>query len=211
MSRLTVAGRHLCLVFVVLLALVGLVSAQSRPKLGPRLSDTASMDNHGPRFSVHNVHGRYVSAENAADTSSVHNDFSPSDGGLVGPPIPFAIAEVMVADGKGNVCGEVDGFYSGISAPGVNLGPKLFHGTYSVGANDGRIVMRICGDGAPSADNRFCATFTPCTELESSVQVGYLDGPEGKKIVTVNQTGFGTDEDSTGFLVRKHVWTRQGD
>ena len=179
-----------CLLVVALLALVGLVAAQSDP--------------------FYLVQGRYVSAENAADTSSVHA-FADPNGSLVGPPIPFATVEVMIADGAGNVCGEADGFYSGISAPGVNLGPSLFHGIYTIDPADLRITIKTCSDGAPSHTNKFCATSNPCAAV-TKVQVGYLqDAHDGRKIVTVEQTGFGTDPDSTGFLVHKHVWTRSGE
>ena len=151
------------------------------------------------------IQGRYVSAENAYDLSSVHA-FAAPDASLVGPPIFFAAAAVMIVDGKGNVCGESDGFYSGISAPGVNLGPNLFHGTYTIEAS-GRITILTCSDGAPSDSNKFCKTFTPCATV-TKAQVGYVQGHSGKKIVTVEQTGYKTDTDSTGFLVHKRVWTK---
>ena len=184
MKTVTGARCHLWFLIVALLGLAGLVSAQSDPS-----------KHH---FDLDDVQGRYVSAENAFDVSSVH-----ANGSLVGPPIFFATAEVMVADGKGNVCGEVDGFYSGIDAPGVDLGPSFFYGTYAVDAN-GRITITIWGTTA------FCASPAPPAGAASasSVQVGYLQDKDGKKIVTVSQTGFGTDPDSSGFLVHKHVWTR---
>lgn len=157
-------------------------------------------------FQLNDFKGRYVSAENAYDLSSVHA-FAAPDGSLVGPPIFFATAEVIVADGNGNVCGEADGFYSGISAPGVNLGPTLYHGTYTVDPNDGRITILTCSDGAPSDTNKFCATSTPCAPV-TKAQVGYLQAHgRAKKIVTVEQAGFGTDTDSSGFLVHKREWT----
>ncbi len=157
-------------------------------------------------FKLKDFKGRYVSAENAYDLSSVHA-FAAPDSSLVGPPIFFATAEVIVSDGKGNVCGEADGFYSGISAPGVNLGPSLYHGTYTIDANTGRITILTCSDGAPSDTNKFCATSTPCAAV-TKAQVGYLQAQgRAKTVVTVEQIGFGTDEDSSGFLVHKREWT----
>ncbi len=162
-------------------------------------------DNNGGGFQLQDFKGRYVSAENAYDLSSVHA-FAAPNGSLVGPPIFFATAEVIVADGKGNVCGEADGFYSGISAPGVNLGPALYHGTYTIDPN-GRITILTCSDGAPSAKNTFCGTSTPCAPV-TKAQVGYLQAQgRAKKVVTVEQSGFGTDIDSTGFLAHKREWT----
>lgn len=188
MKKVTLARRALWLLIVAPLALARLASAQFVPSY----------------FLINDVEGRYISAENAADTSSVHAFAAPDDS-LVGPPIPFATVELMLADGQGHVCGESDGFYSGISAPGVNLGPSLYHGTYIVETN-GRVTIETCSDGAPSATNKFCAPLPPCAAI-SKVQVGYLSG--GKTtIVTVEQTGFGTDPDSTGFLVHKRVWTK---
>jgi len=181
-----------CLLVVALLALVGLVSAQH-----PRA-----------HFDLDDVHGRYISAENAADTSSVHA-FSAPDASLVGPPIPFATAEVMVADGKGNVCGESDGFYSGISAPGVNLGPSLYHGQYTIGATDGRVVITTCSDA--STVTGICQDSSPCPASaegnSTRLQVGYIQGDDGNKMVTVSQFESGYP-DSTGFLVHKRTWSK---
>lgn len=159
------------------------------------------------RFDNDDARGRYISAENAADTSSVHNfTATTEDGGLVGPAIPFATTAVMIADGRGNVCGEADGFYSGISAPGVNLGPALFHGTYTVDPA-GRITILTCSDGTPSPTNTFCGTSTLCAPV-TKAQVGYLQNDDGRVITTVEQTDLGTDPDSSGFLVHHRVWTK---
>jgi len=119
-----------CLLVVALLALVGLVSAQH-----PR-----------GHFDLDDVHGRYVSAEIFYDTSSVHA-FAAPNGSLVGGPIYVASAEVLQADGKGNVCGEVDGFYA-YPGPGANTGPSFYHGQYTVGATDGRVVITTCSDAS---------------------------------------------------------------
>lgn len=185
MKAVTRGWRHLLFLVAALLALAGLVSAQSDPK---------------KHFDLDDVQGRYVSAENAFDVSSVHA--VTAQGGLVGSPIFFATAEVMLADGKGNVCGEADGFYSGIDAPGVDLGPSFFYGTYTVGKYDGRVVITIW------ATTGFCVLAANPGLSSSTVQVGYLQNKDGKRIVTVDQAYPGTDLDSTGFLVHKHVWTR---
>lgn len=190
-----------CLLVVALLALVGLAAAGDKGR---------------KHFNLADVDGRYVSAEDAFDISSVHA-FAPPDGSLVGPPIPFATAEVMVADGKGNVCGESDGFYTlgTVGAiPGTNLGPSLYHGTYTIDPDDGRITILTCSDGAPSPTNKFCKTSTPCdpvTNPVSKTQVGYLQAADdAKKIVTVEQV-FGDPNLSPGFLLHKRVWTGSGE
>lgn len=187
MKAVTRGSCHLLFLVAALLALAGLVSAQADPN---------------KPFDLGDVHGRYVSAENAFDVSSVHAVTAQAD--LVGPPIFFATAEVMVADGKGKVCGEADGFYSGIDAPGVNLGPAYFYGIYSVDGN-GRITITTWSTTA------FCASpppvAPPCALCTASVQVGYLQNKDGKRIVTVDQL-VPANSDSTGFLVHKHVWTR---
>ena len=183
MSKVT----RMWLTVVALLAFAGLASAQDG-------------------YYLFDVHGRYVSAENAFDTSSVHAVTAQSS--LVGSPIFFATAELMLADGQGNVCGEVDGFYSGIDAPGVDLGPSYFYGTYTVGLADGRVVITTW----PTMG--FCVSAPNPGLLSSNVQVGYLqdigaDTTGATKIVTVDQVYPGTDPDSTGFLVHIHVWTRR--
>ena len=180
---------------VASLALMGLVLTQPKPAFAQAT------------FGLQDVQGRYVSAENAYDTSSVHA-FTAPDSSLVGPPIVFAATAVMVADGNGNVCGESDGFYSGITAPGANLGPSLYHGTYSVEADTGRITVETASDGAPSPTNKFCATSTPIPpSAVTKTQVGYLQGNGSTKIATVEQV-FGNPNLSPGFLSHHRVWTK---
>jgi hypothetical protein len=161
-------------------------------------------------FNLDDVEGRYVSAENAYDVSSVHS-FAAPDASLVGGPIFFATTAVMKADGDGNVCGESDGFYGGFPPPGVNLGPRLFHGTYTVEAATGRVTILTCSDGAPSLTNTFCGTSTPCApSFTNKIQVGYVQSHDARVITTVEQTtGAGTDQDVNGFLVHRRVWTKK--
>ena len=168
-----------------------------------------------PGFNLDDVEGRYTSAETAYDVSSVHA-FAAPNGSLVGPPVFFAAATVMIADGKGNVCGESDGFYGGTPPPGVNLGPSLFHGTYSVEAATGRVTNLTASDGPPSAANVFCGTTTPINTSGTSVfktQVGYLSGHDAKQLVTAEQINASDASKGgccavTGFLVHARVWTR---
>ena len=184
MKKAKFSRYYLLLCLPVLLALVGLV--WGRPTTVSAVFDTDDLN------------GRYVSAETAYDTSSVHNTSIGTDGGVVGPPIFYAATAVMEADGKGNVCGESDGFYSGITAPGVNLGPAYYHGKYTIDAN-GRITISICSDSA------FCHTAGACGTVTTE-WVGYLQSHNGITLATVGQiipTSF-----SSGFLVHSHVWTR---
>jgi hypothetical protein len=157
-------------------------------------------------FDLDDVHGRYISAETFYDTSSVHPFAAPNDS-LVGGPIEVASAEVLEADGRGNVYGEVDGFY-GYPGPGSNTGPAFYHGQYTVDAN-GRVAITTCSDaGTPitiGTDHTVCP---PSAEGNSTrLQVGYLQGDDGNKLVTVSQflSGF---PDSTGFVVHTRVWSK---
>jgi hypothetical protein len=180
---------------VASLALAGLLLTQPKPAFTQAT------------FGLADAQGRYISAENAYDTSSVHA-FAAPNASIVGPPIFFSTAEVMVADGNGNVCGESDGFYSGISAPGVNLGPSLYHGTYTVEADTGRITIETVSDGAPSPANKFCGTSTAISpSTVTKTQVGYLQGKGATKIATVEQV-FGNPNLSPGFLSHRRVWTK---
>ncbi len=174
---------YLLLCLPVLLALVGLVWGRS-------------IVVNANNFDTDDLNGRYVSAETAYDTSSVHATTDAS--GNVGPPIFYASTTVMDADGRGNVCGESDGFYSGITAPGVNLGPAYYYGKYTIDAN-GRVTISICSDSA------FCHTVGACSTV-STEWVGYLQSHNGTTLTTVGQiipSSF-----SSGFLVHSHVWTR---
>jgi hypothetical protein len=182
MKKLRLSRYYLLLCVPVLVALVGLL--WGRPVSGPSL------------YNLCELNGRYVSAEYAYDISSVH-----TEGDTVGPPIWFATSAVMQADGRGNVCGESDGFYSLMTSgqiPGGNLGPSYFHGTYTVDAN-GRVTVSTCSDSG------FCATRGPCAPV-TKVQVGYLQSPLGTALATVEQE-FGASF-SSGFLVHSRVWTR---
>ena len=166
-------------------------------------------------FNLDDVEGRYVSAETAYDVSSVHA-FAAPNGSLVGPPVFFAATAVMVADGNGNVCGESDGFYGGTPPPGVNLGPNLFHGTYTVEGATGRVTILTASDGPPSAANVFCGTTAPINTTGTSVfktQVGYISGRDGKQLVTTEQINASDSSKggccaTTGFLVHARVWTK---
>jgi hypothetical protein len=198
-------ARYLLVVFLVgLVAAVGFVL--SRPK---HVSAKKTFD-------IDDVRGRYVSAETAYDVSSVHA-FATPNGSLVGPPVFFAATAVMIADGNGNVCGESDGFYGGTPPPGVNLGPNLFHGTYTVEAATGRITILTASDGAPSVANTFCGTTTPITTTGSAVyktQVGYLQDDDAHTITTSEQINNSDSSQGgccavTGFLVHPRVWTKK--
>jgi len=165
----------------------------------------------------HDIAGRFVSAEYGYDTSTV------SAAGA--SPVFFATAATMVFNPTsreaGFVCGEADGFYPGISAPGINLGPVYFHGTYSYGPVSWRITIYQC---STAADTSFCNT-TALTQTcdattatsgtpATTMQVGYVQyGAYSTKIVTVDQiTPYDvTAHGSTAFLVHKHEWTKVGD
>jgi hypothetical protein len=192
---------YLLLGLPVLLALVGLVWGR-----------TVGGGKHAT-FDLDDLNGRYVSAEYAYDISSVHPETqclvvslvdppAPPAGPNIGPPIWFATTSVMEADGKGNVCGESDGFYSLMTAgqiPGGNLGPSFFHGTYTIDAH-GRITISTCSDSG------FCATTGACGTV-TKMQVGYLQSNDGEKVTTVEQV-FGDPNLSPGFLVHSRVWAK---
>ncbi|MFI5117869.1 MAG: hypothetical protein ACHP8B_14355 [Terriglobales bacterium] len=188
MNKLTRA----CLLVVALLALAGLAAAQSQPR---------------GHFDLDDVHGRYISAEIFLDTSSVHD----IAGGVVSGPIYVASAEVLQADGKGNVCGEVDGFYA-YPGPGSNTGPSFYHGQYTIGKTDGRVVITTCSDA--STVTGMCQDKSACPASaegnSTRLQVGYIQGDDGNKMVTVSQFESGYP-DSTGFVAHTRTWARASD
>jgi hypothetical protein len=196
--------RYLLVVFLVgSLALVGFVLFRARH---------ASADN---TFDIENVRGRYVSSEIFYDTSSVHA-FAAPNGSLVGGPIYLASAEVLVSDGEGNVCGEIDGFGAYPPGPGFNTGPQFYHGTYTVDAN-GRVAITTCPDaGTPTAICTVAGGFgtacpaaaePPAPGSNTRLQVGYIQGEHGNEIVTVSQFEAGFP-DSTGFVVHTRNWSK---
>ena len=192
-------------ILLVSLALAGLLWA--------RFATLVRADN----FDLHDVRGRYVSAETAYDVSSVHPLAAPN-GSIAGGPVFFAVTAVMVADGFGKVCGETDGFYGGFPPPGVNLGPNLFHGTYTVEPVTGRITILTVSDGAPSMTNVFCGTNTPINTTGTAAyktQVGYLQNDDAAQTITTSEQINNSDSSqggccaTSGFLVHARVWTRK--
>jgi hypothetical protein len=193
MRIVTPSRYYLWILPIALLAVAGLVWNRPKPVSAKK------------GFDLDDVRGRYVSSEIFYDTSSVHAFASPN-GSLVGGPIYVASAEVLQADGKGNVCGAVDGFYA-FPGPGSNTGPSLFHGQYTVDYN-GRVAITTCSDATIVGicqDNSVCP---PSAEGNSTrLQVGYIQGEDGNEMVTVSQflSGF---PDSTGFVAHTRTWTK---
>jgi hypothetical protein len=192
MKNVRLSRYYLLLCLPVFLALVGLVWGQP-------------VDPPKPTFGLYSLFGRYVSAETAYDVSTVHD----AGNGNVGSPVFFAGTSLMLADGKGNVCGESDGFYGGTPPPGVNLGPSYFHGTYTVDPH-GRVTINTCSDTA------FCANLGACvtdgTKLYKT-QVGYLQSFFGYTVTTVEQINNSDSSKggccaTTGFLVHSRVWSK---
>ena len=183
---------YLWILPIALLALAGLV--WNRPK-------SVSAKGH---FDLDDVHGRYVSAEYGYDISDAS---VPALGGIPAP-IYYASASVLQADGKGNLCGENDGFYGLTGGPESNTGPSFYHGQYTVDAN-GRIAITTCSDANTVTgicqDNSTCPASAEGNSTR--LQVGYIQGDDGNTIVTVAQflSGF---PDSTGFNVHQHTWTK---
>lgn len=182
MKKVRFSRYYLLLCVPVLLALVGLI--WGRLAYGGKA-----------KFDADDLNGRYVSAETGYDVST---SFIAPDG-TYGGPVFFAATTVMQADGKGDVCGEADGFYGGTPPPGVNLGPNFFHGTYTIGPTDGRVVISICSDTA------FCETTGACATVNAEM-VGYLQSNKSNTVTTADQII--PSSSSSGFLVHSRVWTK---
>jgi hypothetical protein len=188
MKRAKFSRYYLLLALPVLLALVGLV--WGRP--GKRAT-----------FDQDDLKGRYVSAETWYNTQTV---VGPDD--AVTPPLFNAATGVMVSDGQGYVCGEQDGFNSGVGLVNANTGPYYFFGSYTIDAN-GRITIDTCQDTA------FCHTKGACETFGSTLritQVGYLQSCAGNKVTTVEQHNDSEEEccsHTTGYYVHARVWTKE--
>jgi len=188
---------YLWILPIALLALAGLVWNRPKPVSADR------------DFDKDDVQGRYISAETFYDESTVHAFPAAINSGIVGPAENVASAEVLLADGEGNVCGEVDGFYPGIDAPGSNTGPQYYHGTYKVAHESGRIEITTCSDATTVTG--ICQDSSPCPPSaegnSTRLQVGYIQGRDGNKMVTVSQFEAGYP-DSTGFVVHTRNWSK---
>jgi len=178
---------YLLLCLPVLLALVGLV--WGRPAGGGKA-----------KFDQDDFKGRYVSAEAAYVTFTV--DKIGEDNEISAPQLVGTTA-VMISDGKGNVCGQRDGFVSGIGGPGYNYSsgpPAYYYGTYQIDAN-GRITIDYCWD------NGFCAHSGACAPKDVFwEEVGYLQSTDANTVTTVEQAIEGVEPSYA--VVHPKVWTR---
>lgn len=187
---MTSHNRKFLLIIPVLVALAGLVWIQ--PK---RVSAQS-------RLGLSNFRGRYVSAEIVPDTSQVGSLTGQTGPTRLGSPLFDGMAEVMDADGRGNVFGESD-FTVGQPLPSRTR--SFRHGQYTVDG-DGRVVITTCPDaGTPTmigTDNTLCPA--PTNTNLSATQTGYLQGFEGTVLATVSTSSAGPD--SPNIITR--MWSK---
>jgi hypothetical protein len=185
---MTSHNRKFLLIIPVLVALAGLVWIQ------PKHVSAES------KLGLSNLRGRYVSTELFPDTSQVSPLYSYIQGTTPlqwSSPLWDGQAEVMEADGKGNVFGEYD-FTVGQPLPSTKR--RFYHGQYTVDG-DGRVVITTCPDmGSPTmigTDNTVCST-------DTTLQAGYLQGFDGTVLATVSTTPNGADSPN----IRTRVWSK---
>ncbi len=194
--------------------------------LGWRLTTSARADDHGhghghhggghgegngPSFGLQNLNGRYITAGNANDASLTGEDASDPDV----PARPFVGAGYLLFDGNGNITAGEETINYGTPGTGDSF-TCSFTGTYTVDSATGRVSLDITvspstfvGPGESSGSNA-----AQCGG--AGTWVGYLDGPAGKRLATIEQTVVaGTPTPPVAFntpILSAHIWTKgQGD
>lgn len=159
---------------------------------------------HGGHFSVHNINGRYIASETAWDASST-------------PPtsaVPFVAGGYLQFDGKGGISAGEETINYDTPGSGDSFTCELA-GSYIIDSSTGRAILTLNvtpgpavtpGESVPTNNSQCGGTDTV---------VGYLDGPAGKRLATIEQTvvpgtpPVGVAADTP--ILSAHVWTKSND
>ena len=168
--------------------------------LCPMLAGANSGHGHG-NFSVHNMNGRYIEGGTAWDASST-------------PPtsaVPFVAAGYLQFDGRGNVSAGEETINYDSPGSGDSFTCEL-GGTYVIDASTGRSILTLNVTPGPAVTPGETIATNNSQCAGTDVVVGYLDGPDGKRLATIEQTvAVGTPPAGIAAdtpILSAHVWTK---
>jgi hypothetical protein len=166
----------------------------------------------GNAFGVHNLHGRYIAAGNAADASITDGD-SDDDA----PARAFVAGGFLKFDGNGNITAGEETINYGVPGSGDSFTCELA-GTYTVDSATGRTILTLNVTPGPAVTAAEGPTTPPNNNTQqcsgTDTVVGYIGGPSGKQLATVEQTVVpGTPPSGIAAdtpILSAHIWAREG-
>jgi hypothetical protein len=188
------------------LVLVGLAML---PVANSAFADDSNHDSshNAPTFNVHSLHGRYISAGNSGDAS-----ITDSDGDDDAPARAFVAAGFLNFDGKGNIPSGEETINYGVPGSGDSFTCEL-SGTYTVDSATGRAILTLTATGGPAVTPGETTALNNSQCGGTSTVVGYIGGPNGKELATVEQTVVpGTPPTGVAAdtpILSAHIWKRQ--
>jgi hypothetical protein len=170
--------------------------------LSPMLAGANPGRGHGfGNFSVHNMNGRYIEGGTAWDASST----PPT------PAVPFVAAGYLQLDGKGNVSAGEETLNYDTPGSGDSFTCELA-GTYVIDSSTGRVILTLNSTPGPAVTPGESVATNNAQCAGTDTVVGYLDGPDGKRLATVEQTVVtGTPPAGVAAdtpILSAHVWTK---
>jgi hypothetical protein len=186
------------------LVLIGLAAL---PVANSAFADNSHSHESGPTFSAHNLHGRYISAGNSNDASITDGD-ADNDA----PARAFVAAGFLNFDGKGNIPSGEETINYGVPGSGDSFTCEL-NGTYTVDAATGRAILTLTVTAGPAVTLGETTATNNSQCGGTSTIVGYIGGPNGKQLATVEQTVVpgsppsGVAADTP--ILSAHIWTKQ--
>ncbi len=177
---------------------------------GPVRADDSHGHGGGPSFSVHNLHGRYIAAGNASD-ASITDSTATGDNDNDAPARAFVAGGFLNFDGAGKITGGEETINYGTPGSGDSFTCELA-GTYTVDTATGRAILTLNATPGPAvtAGESTAANASQCGGTDTVV--GYVGGPSGKQLATVEQTVVpGTPPAGVAAdtpILSAHIWTR---
>lgn len=161
---------------------------------------------HGPGLKLNNLKGVFLTAGTAYDASITGTVSEPNP-----PTVPFASAGFLQFDGKGNITSGEETINYGSPGTGDSFTCDLA-GTYTVDAETGRVILTVTVTAGPAVTTAESTSSNSAQCGGTGTWVGYLNGPDGKSLYTVEQTNTGGTPTppaaSTTPILSAHVWVK---
>jgi hypothetical protein len=161
---------------------------------------------HGHGLKMNNLKGVFLTAGMAYDASITGTVSEPNP-----PTVPLASAGFLQFDGRGNITSGEETINYGSPGTGDSFTCDLA-GTYTVDSATGRVIMTVTETAGPAVTPAESTGSNAAQCGGTGTWVGYLNGPDGKALYTVEQTNTGGTPTppaaSTTPILSAHVWTK---
>ncbi|HUY19765.1 MAG TPA: hypothetical protein VMV15_11105 [Candidatus Binataceae bacterium] len=171
------------------------------------MANAAPGHGHGRgHLKTNNLKGVFLTAGMAYDASITGTVSEPNP-----PTVPFASAGFLQFDGRGNITSGEETMNYGSPGTGDSFTCDLA-GTYTVDSATGRVIMTVTVTAGPAVTTAESTASNDAQCGGTGTWVGYLNGPNGKSLYTVEQTNTGGTPTppaaSTTPILSAHVWTK---